>query len=461
VTKVSFYTLGCKSNQYETDAMARIASSLGAELVPYPGHADIYVINTCTVTGNAAKKSRHAIRFAKKINPNSKVIATGCDVELEKIKEADLILNNNEKPDFKRHLASLTSHLPSLNSHLTSNSPNSHIRANLLIEDGCENFCSYCIVPYVRGKVRSRPADEILNEAKVMVDNGVKEIVLTGINIGEFTMEPETFNITPSVLSGHLPLTKGEKERGLRQVPPLISLINGLSKIEGLLRIRLSSIEPMYVDDALIKIVKENPKVCKHLHIPMQSGDDGILKAMNRNYTAKGFEALIKRIKNQVKDIAITTDIIVGFPGEEEAAFKNTCKLVDKLQFSRIHIFSYSDRPKTAATKLPNKVDPKTMAKRHEKLDALRAKYMLKFHKSFSKNPMEVLIEQKDRKTGLYEGLTTNYIRVFLEGLPAVARSKATAKAGDDMGDDSMGKLFPCKFKEFRGENVIAKPILL
>lgn len=210
----------------------------------------------------------------------------------------------------------------------------------------------------------------------------------------------------------------------------------------------------MYVDDELIRTVKENPKVCKHLHIPMQSGDDGILKAMNRSYTAKDFLSMAKKIKGQIKDVAVTTDIIIGFPGEDEKAFRNTLKLIDKIQFSRIHIFSYSDRPGTVASKLPNKLDPKVIDSRYRILDKLRIEYMLKFHRSFSKKPMDVLIEQKDRKTGMFEGLTSNYIRVFLAGLPHRRR-------GDDMGDESIGRIIPAKFKDFQGENVLASPVLV
>ena len=245
-------------------------------------------------------------------------------------------------------------------------------------------------------------------------------------------------------------------------------LINKLSGIEGLLRIRLSSIEPMYVNDELIRIVKENPKVCKHLHIPLQSGDDKILESMNRNYTSKDFLYMAKAIQKQIKDIAVTTDIIVGFPGEDEKAFKNTCKLVNKIKFSRIHVFSYSDRPGTAAFNFKNKVDSGTIAQRYEKMGKLRAKYMLKFHRSFKRDPLEVLIEQRDRRTGQLEGLTSNYIRVFLEGLPPEARTpakgganSAAAKAGYDTGDDSLGRLIPVRFKGFRVENVLGAPILV
>ena len=429
MAKIAFFTLGCKSNQYETDRMMKAASDSGFEIVPYPGPADTYIINTCTVTGNADKKSRHAIRYAKKINPSAKVIVTGCYVETSdfNMSEADLVISNKDKLNILKYirdqrpeigdLKNPTSHFTLSTSPFplpTSNSP--LIRSNLMIENGCENHCSYCIVPHVRGKITSMPFDQVIAEAKQMVKDGVKEIVLTGINLGEYGSS-------------------------------LTSLINELSSIDGLLRIRLSSIEHMHVDDALIKTIKENPKVCNHLHIPLQSGDDWILRAMNRNYTAEDYMALTKKIKKQIKDIAITTDIIIGFPGEDEKAFKNTLKLVDKIQFSRIHIFSYSDRPGTPASKFKDKVDPKTIINRHERLGKLREKYMLKFHRSFSKKPIDVLIEHKNKRTGMYEGLTSNYIRAFI--------------TGGNIDDRSIGNIIPVKSKDCQVEHVIASPVLV
>lgn len=435
MAKIAFYTLGCKSNQYESDIMKRSCLSAGHEIVPFDKLADYYIINTCTVTINADKKSRNMIRSAKKRNERSTVIVTGCYVEIKNfsIKEADIILNNKEKFNLAKYIRDERCETRDAKSF---SSPISHlastrVRANLMVENGCGNFCSYCIVPFVRGKITSKPFDQAVAEARQMVKEGVKEIVLTGINLGEYKTE----------ISSHISHLPRAESRGLA------SLINEISKIEGLLRIRLSSIEPQYVDDDLINIMKENPKVCKHLHVPLQSGDDVILKAMNRNYTTKDFLAMVKRIRNQIKDVALTTDIIVGFPGEDEKAFKNTLKLADKIHFSRIHIFSYSDRPGTAASKLPDKVDPKMMDARRKVLDRTRTKHMLEFHRSFRKRPLEVLIEQKDRKTGMYEGLTGNYIRVFF--------------AGDDMGDDCIGRLISAKFKEFQGENVIASPVLV
>jgi len=452
VPKIAFYTLGCRSNQYETDVMKKICSSAGFDIVSFEEPADIYVINTCTVTGNADKKSRNAIRMAKKKNRDSTVIATGCYVEsgppeLFKISEADILLKNKDK-------AHILNYLPKINRHIEQPPLKYQIRANLMIENGCENFCSYCIVPFVRGKITSKPFDQVIAEAKSMVKDGVKEIVLTGINLGEYALEPETKPFDRlrvlSRVEARLGSNRSNRNRDVQSQVPM--LIDKLSQIDGLLRIRLSSIEPMYITDSLINVVKENPKVCKHLHIPAQSGDDKILKAMNRNYTSKDFLNMVRKIRKQIKDIAITTDIIVGFPGEDEKAFKNTCKLAEKARFSRIHIFSYSDRPGTAASKLPGKLDPKITDARYRTLDKLRINYMLKFHRSFGKRSVEVLIEQKDGKTGMYEGLTSGFIRVFL--------------AGDDMGDECLGRLIPVKFsaeggsasggKYFQGENVIA-----
>jgi threonylcarbamoyladenosine tRNA methylthiotransferase MtaB len=420
--KIAFYTLGCKSNQYETDRMVKTASDAGSEIVPYPGPADTYVINTCTVTGNADKKSRHAVRYAKKMNPSAKVIVTGCYAETGefKMKEADIIVSNKDKLNIARYFRDRGSEIRDHNktksqaSDLKSLPP--RIRANLMIENGCENFCSYCIVPHVRGKITSMPIDQVIAEAEQMVKDGVKEIVLTGINIGEYA-------------------------------PGLTPLLDELSRIDGLLRVRISSIEPKYVDDALIRAVKENPKVCKHFHIPLQSGDDGILKAMNRDYSAKDFLSLTKKIKEQIKDVAITTDIIIGFPGEDEKAFKNTLKLIDKIQFSRIHIFSYSDRPGTPASLFKGKIDPKVISKRRGKLEKVREKCMLKFQRSFLRKAMEVLIEQRNPNDGKYEGMTSNYIRAFL--------------TGSGLDDKLIGRIIPVTFKDCQVEHVIASPVLV
>jgi len=447
--KMAFYTLGCKSNQYETSLMEKACSLAGFDIVPFDQPADIYIINTCTVTGNADKKSRNAIRHAKKKNRNSVVIVTGCYVdsgpdELYGIKEADILLKNADK----RRILDYLPNIKNQQEHVVPHPP--MIRSNLMIENGCDNFCSYCIVPFVRGSIVSKPIEQAIAEARELVEDGVKEIVLTGINLGEYGK-----NITRTQYH----IDDRDVESHKNEPLALPRLIDGLSGIDGLLRIRLSSIEPMYITDELIRAVKENPKVCKHLHIPLQSGDDRVLRSMNRKYTSRQFLETVKHIKKHIKDISVTTDVIVGFPGEDDKAFNSTVNIIKKLKFPRIHLFSYSDRPKTSAFNLKNKVNPKIILQRYEKIEELRLKYMLEFHRSFAKKPMEVLIEQKDPDMGIYEGFTTNYIRVFWDarvGLPAEATSEASAKAGDDSGDDCIGKLKSLIFKGFHGENVIA-----
>jgi len=367
MAKIAFYTLGCKSNQYETAQMINQARSDGHEVLDFGNQSDIYVINTCTVTSNADKKSRHAIRAARKRNPKAKIIVTGClsevrPEEIEKLGIADIIMKNREKecmPEFQN--------------------PSHRIRANLMIENGCQEFCSYCIVPRARGKVIRKPADQIIGEAKSMVSSGAKELILTGINLGAYG-------------SG------------------LPDVIKQLSVIDGLLRIRLSSIEPQYISDELIDMIAETPKACKHLHIPLQSGDDGILKAMNRKYSAKDYAALINKIRKKIPPVSLNTDVIVGFPGEDEKAFGNTIKLLKKTRFSRIHAFHFSPRPGTPAADFPDKVDTKTIRKRIDKIHEVRIKLMKDFAGDAKKRPQEILVESPG------EGLTESYIRVLFEG---------------------------------------------
>ena len=383
--KIAFHTLGCKSNQYETEAMKALVSKAGFEIVNWNTSADFHVINTCTVTHVADKKSRQAIRHAIRTNPETKVIVTGCYSELEaeqikqEIPEIYLVLKNKEKRNILNWLMVRGQHRRQgfLSSPI-------RVRMNLMIEDGCEHFCSYCIVPYARGKVKSKPLPEIFEEARELVEQGAREIVLTGINLGAYgkcTMD----------------------------------VIQELSKIEGLLRIRLSSLEPMYITRELIDTIAETPKVCPHLHLPLQSGDNSILKAMHRNYSQDEYLKLIDYTRSKMPDAGINTDIIVGFPGEGEAEFQNTIDLVNKIKFSRMHIFTYSPRKGTAAEKLRDTVDLETKAKRSQILHGLREKYMREFAEKYFDREVEVLVECRN-KEGKLEGLTENYIRINFDG---------------------------------------------
>ncbi|MFH1617417.1 MAG: tRNA (N(6)-L-threonylcarbamoyladenosine(37)-C(2))-methylthiotransferase MtaB [Candidatus Margulisiibacteriota bacterium] len=388
MTKIAFYTLGCKSNQYETEAMKSQCPTL--EIVPFNSKADIYVINTCTVTSDADKKSRQAIRKALKNDQSAQVVVTGCYSELcarelEKEFPGIRLLKIQDKKELLKHIYSHTKtprpsrwgfgvgiYLPKENSQC--HFKEGRVRRNLMVEDGCENFCSYCIVPYARGKVRTLPIGEVVEEANKMVDSGCREIVLTGINLGEF-----------------------------KELPALITELNNIASLS---RVRLSSIEPMYVTDELIAAVAGTPKTCRHLHVPLQSGDDGVLKAMNRNYCLDDYKKIIEKARKNIPECAITTDIIVGLPGEGPTAFENTKNAVEEIGFSRIHIFTYSPRKGTAAAKMPEQVDPKTKKQRYDILNKSREKLMRQFAEKYLEKEVEVLIEQPG------EGLTHNYIRV-------------------------------------------------
>jgi threonylcarbamoyladenosine tRNA methylthiotransferase MtaB len=245
-----------------------------------------------------------------------------------------------------------------------------------MIQDGCEHFCSYCIVPYARGKIKSKPLEDVIEEAKQLISAGAREIVLTGINLATYQ-----YNLS--------------------------SLLPRLSSIVSLHRIRLSSLEPMYIQRKLIDAVAENPKACKHLHLPLQSGDNDILRAMNRNYSRGDYLELVQYIRGKIPDCGITTDIIVGFPGEGEKEFQNTLDLIEEVKFSRMHIFTYSKRKGTPAAEFPNQVDEKIKHKRNKILHELRAKYMAEFARQYLNQDIEILVEQKG------EGLTSNYVRCF------------------------------------------------
>jgi threonylcarbamoyladenosine tRNA methylthiotransferase MtaB len=390
MTRIAFYTLGCKSNQYETNEIARDARERGFQVTDFRSPADVYIINTCTVTENADRKARNVIRLAKKRNPNAKVIVTGCysevyPKEIEKLGVADNIVRNCEKRNIISGLGLAC--LPARQGawSLKQKNPASRVRENLMIEDGCEEFCKYCIVPFARGKVKTKPIDQVIQEAKSLVNSGAKEIVLTGINLGAY--------------GAGLP-----------------ALISKLAKIRSLQRLRLSSIEPMYITNDIIKAIMANPKVCRHLHIPMQSGSTKVLKAMGRRYTAEDYAKLIGKIKKDIPGVALNTDVIVGFLGETEKDFKSTVRSVKDLKFSRIHAFHFSARPGTAAAKMKDKVTMSTILKRADEMRRLRIKLMANYVKSLKVHPQEVLVESKDKKTGMLEGLTEGYIRIFFKG---------------------------------------------
>ena len=400
-TKLAIHTLGCRANQYQSFALKSKFKTQNSKLLNFGEPADIYIINTCTVTADADKKSRNAIRRALKLA--KKVIVTGCYARLKGEKLKEMFPEIHLTPLIPLSIFDGEGETP------TKVGEGVRIRENLMIEDGCENFCSYCIVPYARGKVKSKPIPKIIEESNLLVEAGVKEIILTGINLGEYGKNVEATFRSPN---GGLPpeadpcLPAGTAPSAEKTAATLANVIQEISKIENLLRIRLSSIEPQYITDELIETIKDNPKVCNYLHIPLQSGDDKILKLMNRKYTRGDYINLINKIRNAIADCGISADIIVGHPGEGEAEFQNTIDLVKEIQFSRLHIFTFSKRDLTAASNFPDQVDVKIKKERYGVLKKLRSKYMKQFAEKYLGKEVEMLVEQKG------EGLTSNYIRV-------------------------------------------------
>ncbi|PIQ88732.1 MAG: tRNA (N(6)-L-threonylcarbamoyladenosine(37)-C(2))-methylthiotransferase MtaB [Candidatus Omnitrophica bacterium CG11_big_fil_rev_8_21_14_0_20_42_13] len=375
---VKFFTLGCKVNQYDTQSIRQRFLDSGFKELENGMPADIYVVNTCTVTHKADIDSYNLIRRTKRQNPGSKVIVTGCLVEnnaadLSRTKEVDFIISKRFFPDGVRDFTGRT-------------------RAFLKIQDGCNNFCSYCKVPYARGRSRSRRGEEIINEARHLVKRGFKEIVLSGICLGSYG-------------------------RDIAGGTGLIDIIGELEKIDGLLRIRLSSIEPDDVSDALIEKIAVSKKLCPHLHIPLQSGDDSILKAMRRNYRRDFYLNLAAKIRKLIPQAAITTDVLVGFPGESENNFANTINLVKEILPLKVHIFPYSARQEAASAKFSkNEIAGDIIRQRIHVLNKAAEKTAFIFKKSFLGSAVSALMEVKSKDMrGFYEGYTGTYIKVVVK----------------------------------------------
>ncbi|MCM8795786.1 MAG: MiaB/RimO family radical SAM methylthiotransferase [Candidatus Omnitrophica bacterium] len=373
---IKFYTLGCKTNQYDTQSIRERFLQAGFKEIFNGKNLDYYLVNTCTVTHKADRDCRRYILRAHQESPKAKIIVTGCLTEKNQDLLSGLKINYIiSKRFFPEGISNFSG----------------HTRAFLKIQDGCDNFCSYCIVPFVRGRSRSRLLSEIVCEAKRLVENGFKEIVLTGICLGAYG-------------------------RDLRPQISLINVIKELEKINGLLRIRLSSIEAGDVTDELIEKMSSSPKLCRHLHIPIQSGDDEILRKMNRRYTQGDYLQLIKRLKKKIPQIAITTDVLVGFPGEKEENFQNTVKLIKKILPLKTHIFPYSPREGTAAMGFLGKIEPKIIKKRFESLSRIAKRCSLEYQRRFLEKKMPVLIEERSKDNpSFWLGHTDNYLKVAVK----------------------------------------------
>ena len=404
--KVGLTTLGCKVNQYESAALAEDLQQKDYALVPFNSSADVYIINTCTVTAFSDFQSRQMIRRAHRANPQAKIIVTGCYAQIAAadiagIEGVTLVVGNNQKSIIPDLLQSCdTDSCRIYTSDIFQQKefcalPLSRFinrsRAYLKIQDGCNYFCSYCIVPFARGKSRSMPQQEVLRALDNLCGQDYKEIVLTGIHLGAYGQD-------------------------LQPPTNLPDMIHRIIEQAGNTRIRLSSIEPREITDELLQLFNKRDNLCPHLHIPLQSGDDNILNLMKRDYDTDFYRKLIEKITATVKDIAIGVDVMVGFPSEGEKEFNNTLHLLKELPIAYLHVFPYSERPQTSARKIQPKVNGSLIKKRAAILRSLGAKKKEAFTKRFLGKELRVLVEKiKDKKTGLMKGVSQNYLPVLID----------------------------------------------
>ena len=396
----------------------------GYRIVEYEQEADVYVVNTCTVTNMSDRKSRNILRRAKQINPKSILVVVGCYVqvgkeELEKIDDIDIILGNNEKNEIVDFVEQYENKITEVNNQkefldFGTVEYTEKTRAVIKIQDGCDRFCSYCIIPYARGRVRSRKPDSIIKEISTIVKKGIKEVVITGIHVASYGKDFE----------------KNYK---------LIDLLEDINKIEGLKRIRLSSIEPTIITEEFVERLKKLDKICNHFHLSLQSGCNETLKRMNRRYTIEEFEKVVELLRKAYPEVALTTDIIVGFPGETEEEFSKTYEFLDKIKFYKMHVFKYSKRKGTKAASMPNQIDGNIQEKRSEQLIAMSNRNQKMYNEKYIGREMEVLFEENEE--GYSKGHTTNYIMVKVEGKKDLENSIKTVKIEKNVNYELYGNL--------------------
>lgn len=413
--KVALHNLGCKVNAYEIEAMQQLLEEAGYEIVPFEPGADIYVINTCTVTNIADRKSRQMLHKAKKMNQEAIVVATGCYVQtggekLEKDEAIDLVLGNNQKINIVEALAEYAENKPGHGSHvikinqtkeyeeLSIDRTAEHVRAYIKVQDGCNQFCTYCIIPYARGRVRSRNIESVLKEVRALAEKGYKEVVLTGIHLSSYGVD--------------FPEEKKET---------LLSLIRAVHEIEGIRRIRLGSLEPGIVTREFAEGIAALPKVCPHFHLSLQSGCDETLERMNRRYRSGEYRERCELLREVYGNPALTTDVIVGFPQESEEEFRKSYDFVDSIRFYETHIFKYSRRQGTKAAAMDGQLTEAEKFFRSEKMIELHHRHAGDYEKSMLGKNLEVLIEEEYTKDGRtwYLGHSREYIKT------AVPKSEA------------------------------------
>ena len=435
MAKIAFYTLGCKVNQADTASMENLFLRSGHQLVSFDGEADVYIINTCVVTNTGQRKSRQTIHRAIRKNPNALIVVTGCypqtaAEEVKAIAGVDMIIGNQDRAQIVQLVEERLAHrqtdtLDAVHKltastafeEMAAGDITDKTRAFLKIQEGCNQFCTYCIIPYARGPLRSRSLESIRTETQRLISAGFKEIVLIGIHLGCYGKEnPDG--------------------------PTLYDAVKTVLDVPGVQRLRLGSLESVEVEPRLLTLMQEDARFCRHLHLPLQSGCDKTLQAMHRPYTTVKFKTLLADIKTKVPDIAITTDVIVGFPGETEADFETTCKFAESCGFSKMHIFPFSARKGTPAEKFAGAV---TEAVKKERADIL-GKIDETMHKTFLQamvgQTAEVLFEQPAGED-YFEGLTGNYQRVFVKS------------GGRNLG----GEILPVKITAFDGEKLLGEII--
>lgn len=415
--KAALHNLGCKVNSYETEAMGELLSGAGYEIVSFEEKADVYVINTCTVTNMADRKSRQMLHKAKKKNPDAVVVAVGCYVqeageELLKDESVDIVIGNNRKNELVGILEQYFADnkkayiVPEIENEKTYENMKvtrtaEHTRAYIKVQDGCNQFCAYCIIPFARGRVRSREKEDILREIRIMAASGYREIVLTGIHLSSYGMD--------------FARNEGEKDYLSAGMGRLLELIDEVSIIPGIERIRLGSLEPRVITEEFVRGIAANDKICPHFHLSLQSGCDTVLERMNRHYSAGQYYEEVLLLRKYFDDPAITTDIIVGFPGETEEEFGKTVEFVKKVDFFQTHIFKYSVRQGTKAASMPNQVPEKVKTARSNVLMKLSSEHERAYYDRHIGRDIEVLLEEPIEVNG--KTMMVGHSREYLRGL--------------------------------------------
>ena len=428
--RIAFATLGCKVNLYDTEAMQELFAERGYEITDFDDEADVYIINTCTVTNLGDKKSRQMIRRARRRNPSAVIAATGCYAQVapdkvceieginivigtkDRAKVVDLIENYAAENGVVNAVTDIRGE--KIFEPLKINRLQDRTRAYVKIQDGCNRYCSYCIIPYARGPIRSRDPEQTVEEVKRLAENGFKEVVLTGIHVASYGLDLKNTS--------------------------LIDIVKRVNAIDGIERIRFSSMEPLAVTDEFVNEMKKMPKVCDHFPLSLQSGCDKTLKAMNRRYSADEYFQAVERLRAAFPDVAVTTDIIVGFPGETEEDFVQSMEFAKKVGLSKIHVFPYSPKTGTPAAKREDQVPPDVKNDRAARLIAVSDELGKKFADTLKGRVMPVLYEIRD-KDGYYEGHTTNYIKVLVKTDRELKNKIINTVIGDHCGDAVYGEL--------------------